>query len=244
MTPLLSVMDLSKRFGGLMAVDHVNLTLEEGEFIGIIGPNGAGKTTLFHLITGFVAPTEGQVMFRGRSIVGWKPYRISRLGITRTFQIVKPFAKLNVFENVMVAALQRAPHLPEARRLAEETLEWVGLGEYRDYSAIDLPIGLKKKLEVAKALATQPSVLFLDEVMGGLTPIEVHDMIQVLRHVHERGVTLVMVEHVLKPIAELCSRTLVLQQGKLIADGPTLEVLNRPEVVDAYLGEAYTHVGD
>lgn len=236
--PLLSVHEVSKQFGGLAAVRGVSFQVEEGEMVGIVGPNGAGKTTLFHLITGFLKPSKGDIRFRGRSIVGWKPYRISRLGITRTFQIVKPFARLNVLQNVTVAALERASTLREATRTAEEVLDLVGLSGYRNHAAVDLPIGLKKKLELSKALATRPALLFLDEVMGGLTPVEVRDMIEVLKQVRARGVTLCMIEHVLKPIFELCPRTLVLQQGELIADGPTDEVMRKPEVVEAYLGEA------
>jgi len=215
--------------------------VEEGEVVGVIGPNGAGKTTLFNLITGFLHPDQGDIQFRGRSLVGWKPYRISRLGIARTFQIVKPFVQLNVLQNVTVAALERSRSLKEATRIAEEVLEVVGLSAYLNHSAVDLPIGLKKKLELAKALATRPTLLFLDEVMGGLTTVEVRDMIDVLKQVRDRGVTLVMIEHVLKPIFELCPRTLVLHHGKLIADGPTEEVMKREEVVKAYLGEAISH---
>lgn len=241
MNPLLSVHNVSKQFGGLTAVDEVSFAVEEGEVVGIIGPNGAGKTTLFNMITGFVKPSQGDIRYRGQSITGWKPYRISRLGIARTFQIVKPFAQLNVLENVTVAALERSGTLQHARRIAAEVLELVGLAAYLEYSAVDLPIGLKKKLELAKALATRPTVLFLDEVMEGLTPGEVRDMIDVLKQVRDRGVTLVMIEHVLKPIFELCPRTLVLHHGRLIADGPTEEVMKREEVVKAYLGEAISH---
>lgn len=237
MAPLLTVEHLTKRFGGLTAVDDVSFTVEEGDFLGIIGPNGAGKTTLFHLITGFLPTDAGEVWFKGKAITGKKAYQISRLGMTRTFQITKPFGQLDVMENVVVAALQQSPALREARERAEEVLRFVGLGAYLHHSVTHLPIGLKKKLELAKALATRPSLLFLDEVMGGLSPDEVRDLMDVLRKVQETGVTLVMIEHVLQAITELTQTLLVLHHGALLAHGATVDVIHDPEVVDAYLGE-------
>lgn len=231
--------ELTKRFGGLTAVNEVSFSVEEGEFLGLIGPNGAGKTTLFHLITGFLKPDAGRIVFRGQSIRGWKPYRICRLGLTRTFQIVKPFSQMTVLENVMVASLQHTPSAAQAKRQAMETIRLVGLEPYAEQAPVSLPIGLKKKLELAKALATRPSLLFLDEVMGGLTSPEVKDLIEALRNVQRTGVTLCMIEHVIDAIVQLCPRTIVMQQGRLIADGWTKEVLNHAKVVEAYLGEDY-----
>jgi branched-chain amino acid transport system ATP-binding protein len=235
--PLLTVQHLTKRFGGLTAVNDVSFTVEEGDFLGIIGPNGAGKTTLFNLITGFLPPDAGEVRFKDHPITGWKAYKISRLGMTRTFQITKPFGHLDVKENVVVAALQTSSTLREARERAEGVLRFVGLESYRDRSVIHLPVGLKKKLELAKALATRPSLLFLDEVMGGLASEEVQDMMEVLRKVRESGVTLIMIEHVLQAITQLSERLLVLHHGAKLAHGSTREVIRDPEVVEAYLGE-------
>ncbi|GGE15479.1 ABC transporter ATP-binding protein [Marinithermofilum abyssi] len=237
MAPLLTVEHLTKRFGGLTAVNDVSFTVEEGDFLGIIGPNGAGKTTLFNLITGFLPPDAGEVRFKDQPITGWKAYKISRLGMTRTFQITKPFGHLDVKENVVVAALQTSSTLREARERAEGVLRFVGLESYRDRSITHLPMGLKKKLELAKALATRPSLLFLDEVMGGLASDEVQDMMEVLRKVRESGVTLIMIEHVLQAITQLSERLLVLHHGAKLAHGSTREVIRDPEVVEAYLGE-------
>jgi branched-chain amino acid transport system ATP-binding protein len=237
MAELLSVRGLTKRFGGLTAVDNVSFTVNEGDILGIIGPNGAGKTTLFHLITGFLRPDRGEVIFQNRTITGWKAHRISRLGMTRTFQITRPFRNLNVRDNVAVAAFRRTRSLAEARDIADEMLRFVGMEPYREYDTEKLPVGLKKKLELAKALATRPSLLFLDEVMGGLSSEEVKELMRVLRKVHERGTTLVVIEHVLPAIKELCHRVIVLHHGSMLAQGNTHEVLRHPEVVAAYLGE-------
>ena len=240
---LLAVRDLTKRFGGLTAIDGVTFTVNEGDILGIIGPNGAGKTTLFNLITGFLRPDRGAVIFRNRTITGWKAHRISQLGLTRTFQITRPFGNLNVRDNVAVAALRSAGSLEEARDVADEMLRFVGLESYREYETEKLPIGLKKKLELAKALATRPSLLFLDEVMGGLSAEEVRELIQVLRKVHESGTTLVVIEHVLPAIKELCHRVIVLHHGAMLAQGSTDEVFRHPEVVEAYLGEVESDAG-
>ncbi|BCU82588.1 ABC transporter ATP-binding protein [Polycladomyces abyssicola] len=239
MAEILAVQDLTKRFGGLTAVDGVTFTVNAGDILGIIGPNGAGKTTLFNLITGFLRPDRGTVIFRNQPITGWKAHRISRLGLTRTFQITKPFGNLDVRDNVAVAALRSTGSLKEARDVADEVLGFVGLESYRHHETDTLPIGLKKKLELAKALATRPSLLFLDEVMGGLSAEEVRDLIHVLHKIHDAGTTLVVIEHVLPVITELCNRVIVLHHGAMLTQGPSKEVLRHPEVVKAYLGEVH-----
>lgn len=243
MAELLAVRDLTKRFGGLTAIAGVTFTVNEGDILGIIGPNGAGKTTLFNLITGFLRPDRGDVIFRNQIITGWKAYRINRLGMARTFQIAQPFANLNVRDNVAVAAFRIAGSLEEARDMADEMLRFVGLDSYWKYETEKLPIGMKKKLELAKALVTRPSLLFLDEVMGGLSSGEVRELMRILWKVHESGTTLVVIEHVLPAIKELCQKVIVLHHGAMLAQGSTDEVLRQPEVVEAYLGEVKVDVG-
>ncbi|MCO5144968.1 MAG: ABC transporter ATP-binding protein [Aquamicrobium sp.] len=237
---MLEIKGLTKRFGGLFAVNNLNQFVEEKEFLGIIGPNGAGKTTLLNLITGYLTPTEGTISFKGREISGTPPYRMCRMGIGRTFQVVRPFAEMTVLDNVATGALFARPErhsVAEGRRLAQRPLELTGLWELRDLPASALTIGNKKKLELARALATGPQLLLLDEVMAGLTRGEIDELIVVLKHIHADGVTICMIEHLVHVIMQLSQRVMVLNFGEKIVDGSPQEVISNPLVIESYLGK-------
>jgi branched-chain amino acid transport system ATP-binding protein len=236
MTALLSVEAVSKRFRGLQALDAVTFGVAPGELFAIIGPNGAGKTTLFNMIAGETAPDQGTITFAGERIDGLAPDRICRRGIGRTFQLVRPFPALSVEDNVVIGALLRRPAVEAARAHANETLRRLDLFDKRSQRADALTLPDRKRLEVARALATQPQLLLLDEVMAGLRPTETDRMIAILRELNREGLTILMIEHVMRAVLALAGRLLVLHHGATIAQGPPQSVVNDPEVVRSYLG--------
>jgi branched-chain amino acid transport system ATP-binding protein len=237
--PLLTLEGVTKRFGGLTAVREVSLQVRTGDVLGIIGPNGAGKTTLFHVIAGYYAPDEGRVTFDGRDVTGLPAHAIARLGLTRTFQLVKPFGNLSVRDNVMIGALTRRPTVREARADAERVIDLCGLGPHADAHARALPLALRKRLEVARALATRPRLLLLDEVMAGLNPTELAAMVELVRRLHAEGLTLVVIEHIMAAMMRLAQRIVVLHHGERIAEGTPREIASDRRVIDAYLGEEF-----
>jgi len=239
---VLKTESLTIRFGGLTAVSNVNLHIKQDELVGVIGPNGAGKTTLFSIITGCYAPTEGKVFFDGQEITRWKPNKVTCHGLCRTFQITRPFQHLTVLENVLVGSLWYENNMGDARCIARHALEQVGLLPIAEQKAIGLPIGHRKKLELARVLAANPKIVLLDEVMGGLTPQEVKEMSEVISNIHKSGIGVVMIEHVMSAVMALSQRIIVLNQGQVIATGTPEEVRNNAQVIEAYLGKKYRHV--
>jgi len=233
---LLDVRQLTRRFGGVVANRDVTFGVDAGEIVAIIGPNGAGKTTLFNCLAGHDAPTSGSVRFDGAELVGRTPEAIATLGLMRTFQVPRSFAAMTVQENVMVGALLRQPGVSAAERDARRVLEAVGLGDRGMARAGALNVAGQKRLELARVLATSPRLLLLDEVAGGLNPAETLELVEMLRAIHARGVTLVIVEHVLEVVMRLAHRILVLDFGQLIASGTPEEVVRDPAVIAAYLG--------
>ncbi|WP_332694163.1 ABC transporter ATP-binding protein [Bosea sp. (in: a-proteobacteria)] len=234
---MLNVQDVTMRFGGLVAVSGASLTVSEGAIVGLIGPNGAGKTTLFAIIAGFLKPTAGQVSFEGQDITGEPTHIRAKRGIARTFQIVQPFAGLNVRENIAVGAYLRHADSVDAHERAEAVAHRVGLGADLDKPAASLTVAGRKRLELARALATEPKLLMLDEVLAGLNPSEIRDIVPVIRAIREDGVTILMIEHVMQAVMNLCEHVHVLAQGRMIAQGSPREVCANPQVVEAYLGK-------
>ena len=239
--PLLEVRGIGKRFGGLQAVRNLSFDMARGEVLGLIGPNGAGKTTVFHLLSGFLAPDGGDVRFDGRSLAGLKPHAICRLGLARTFQIVRPFPHLSVWENVRVGALARRPQMAEARRRAEAVIDQVGLGAKADQPAGGLTLAERKRLELARALATEPTLLLLDEVMAGLNSTEIEAIVALARSINASGVSILLIEHNMRAVMSLSHRIVVLSFGEKIVEGPPAAIANHPRVIEAYLGEEYVH---
>ncbi len=232
----LAVENVSKRFGGLLAIGDASFTVEQGSITGLIGPNGAGKTTMFAIVSGFLKPSSGRVLWQGREITGCPPHQLARDGIARTFQIVQPFAGLSVRENIAVGAFLRHRRRADALALAEQVAERVGLSHELDKPAAALTVAGRKRVELAKALATEPKLLLLDEVLAGLNPSEVRDIVPVVRAIRDGGVTVLMIEHVMQAVMNLCDAVHVLAQGRIIAGGTPAEVVGNPAVVEAYLG--------
>ncbi len=231
---------VSKYFGGLAAVDNVDFHVDQGEVVGLIGPNGAGKTTLFNLISATYTPKPGIIRFKDKNITGKKPYQICRMGIARTFQMVKIFANLPVVENVRVGAFfGKSTHVSSANATREslELLEYVGLSQVANTPARDLTLANQKRLEVARALATKPELLLLDELMAGLNQTEVAEEMQLISSIRTKGITIVMIEHVMKAIMSVCDRIIVLHHGKKIAEGTPQEITHSEKVIEVYLGE-------
>lgn len=244
MAEVLRLENVWRRFGGLQAVQEVSLTVGAGEILGLIGPNGAGKTTLVNVITGVHRASSGRVFFEGRDITRLSPYQTARTGIARTFQIVQPFPDLTVLDNVAAAALfSRSGISPRrARAIAAEQLAFVGLESQAGKPAHNLTLAMRKRLELAKAVAMNPKLLFLDEVNAGLNSAEIEHALLLIRELAGRGITIVLIEHLMQVVMSVCSRVVVLQNGALIADGSPREIVNRPAVVAAYLGKKYAQM--
>ncbi|MEM2015531.1 MAG: ABC transporter ATP-binding protein [Candidatus Methanomethylicia archaeon] len=236
---MLKIENLTKRFGGLIALNNVNLNIEKGEIRGLIGPNGSGKTTLFNCITGFHHPETGRIIFEGEDITGLPPHKIAIKGIARTFQIVKAFHKMTVYESILTGALLRAKDIKEAREITLEIMEFTGLIKRRDTLAGNLTTIDRKKLGLASAIATKPKLLLLDELVAGLTPGEINEIIKLIRDIRENGVTMIIVEHVMKFIMEIADKITVLHRGEIIGEGKPEEIAGNPKVIEAYLGEKY-----
>ena len=231
---------VTKTFGDLLALDEVDVSLERGDILGMIGPNGSGKTTLFNVVSGVYRPVAGDIFFQEKPITGRTPHYICRKGIARTFQIAQPFSQMTLLENVLIGAMWgNGKSLSKGRDAAEEVLDLVGLGEKAHLVPDEVTTEDRRRLELARALATKPEILLLDEMMAGLTPTEVEEVLVLLRQIHASGVTIFMVEHIMQAVMSVCNRIIVLNYGKVIAEGTPEDVVKDEEVIRAYLGDRY-----
>ena len=235
---LVEIRDVSKHFGGLAALTHVSFFLKQGEILGLIGPNGAGKTTLFNVVNGFYPPSRGEVFYKSEKISNLKPHQICKLGIARTFQVVRPLQRMTALDNVIASAFLRAKNKSEAEGIALETMRFTDLYEDRHVVSKGLPLGKRKKLEITRALATRPEMLLLDESFAGLNPSEQNELIEIIRKVRADGITIMVIEHHMKVIMSISDRIVVLNYGEKIAEGTPKEIGNNPLVIQAYLGAA------
>jgi branched-chain amino acid transport system ATP-binding protein len=235
---LLQVNKVSRFFGGLAAVKDVSFEVRKGEILGLIGPNGAGKTTLFNVVNGFYPPSRGDVLFNGERISGLKPHQICKRGMARTFQVVKPLQRMSVLDNVIASAYLRAGDRKQAKETAVDVLRFTGLSGDQDVISKSLPLGKRKRLEIARALATQPELLLLDESFAGLNPAELDESIGIIRKIKDRGITIMIIEHHMKVIMSISDRIVVLSYGEKLAEGTPQEIGRNPQVIEAYLGEA------
>ena len=233
------VKELVKHFGGLAAVDGVSFSVERGEIFGLIGPNGSGKTTIFNLISSYFPVTSGTIQFMGRDITGLKTHKICKFGLGRTFQVVKPLGRMTVLDNVIAGAFAGTRTKEEATDLALETLEFCGLAHRKEVLARSLPIGERKRLEITRAMATKPKILLLDETAAGLNPMEVVAAIDLIKRIRDKGVTIIIVEHIMKVIMTISDRIHAINFGRTVTEGTPAEVANNPAVIEAYLGEEY-----
>lgn len=238
MTPLLELKGISRFFGGLAALTDVSFEVRKDEILGLIGPNGAGKTTLFNVVNGFYAPSRGEVFFKGDRISGLKPHQVCARGVARTFQVVKPLQRMSVLDNVIASAFLRAKSKAQAVQIASEVLNLTGLYDDREVISKGLPLGKRKRLEIARALATKPELILLDESFAGLNPTEQNESIDIIRRIKEIGITIMIIEHNMKVIMSISDRIIVLNYGQKIAEGSPEETRNNPLVIEAYLGEA------
>lgn len=236
---LLNVQGITKQFGGLVAVHDFSVSMDPGQIFALIGPNGAGKTTAFNVISGFYKPNAGSITFNNENITKLRPDQICKRGITRTFQVVRPFRGISVLENVMVGAYARTNNTNVAREKAYEALDFLGMLPLAEHLASGLPIAGRKRLEIARALATEPKLLLLDETMAGLRPAETDEVIGMVRKISERGIGILLVEHVMRVVMSLAERVVVLHHGEKLAEGTPEEIVQNPKVIDAYLGEAH-----
>ncbi len=237
---LLEVRDVTKKFGELVACDRVSFSVEAGAIVGLIGPNGAGKTTIFNCVSGLYPVTSGKIFFDGREITGLPSYRIARMGAVRTFQVVRPLKDMTVYDNVLVGAFLQGAGGTQARTTAGLCIEMCGLAAFADKPAGDRPIGVKKRLELARALATKPRLLMLDEVMAGLTSTEVNTALDLIRTIRKEGITLLIVEHIMEAIMPIADKVVVLDGGVKLAEGPPGEIIHDERVITAYLGEKFS----